>query len=305
VCSSRICELRRVEIAAAHTVHAAAGGVALFLTLTTPHGIGDELSALLGNRRQSGRVGLAGAIDRFRNDRQVKHILRKVGRVGFIRATEITYGANGWHPHFHELWLTDCEQDDRIRVTVQRQLLDVWTRVCVMSGLAEPNERGVDLRWSWDASEYLSKIGHEQTWGAARELASSATKRGRKTSRNAWQLLRDAGDGDQAACIAFGEFAQATLGQRQLIWQRGLKAALAIEERSDEQLAKYVDEGSYLLTLISADRWRALLRLPFDFRSDILDVAECAGPEAVSDFLDLLEVDPSRARDFVRFCLES
>lgn len=305
VCSARISELRRVEIAAAHTVHAAAGGTALFLTLTTPHAIDDRLDALLGNRRKSGRMGLAGAMQRFRMDRQVKHILRKLGRIGFIRATEITHGGNGWHPHFHELWLTDCPQDDRIRMTVQSQLLQVWKRVSVMSGLSEPNERGVDLRWSWDASEYLSKIGHEQTWGSARELVSAATKRGRKTSRNAWQLLRAAGDGDEAARDAFAEFAQATHGARQLVWQRGLKAALSIDERTDEELAKQIDEDSFVMNVISADRWRALLRLPQDFRASVLDLAECAGPHAVNDFFDLLEVDPSQARDFVRILLES
>lgn len=304
VCSARISELRRVEIAAAHTVHAAAGGTALFLTLTTPHELDDSLSELLGNRRQSGRVGLAGAMQRFRMDRQVKHVLRKLGRIGFIRATEITRGAHGWHPHFHELWLTDCPQDDRIRVTVADQLLRVWQRCCVMSGLSEPNARGVDLRWSWDASEYLSKIGHEQHWGSARELSSAGTKRGRKTSRNSWQLLRDAGNGDGDAKAAFCEFATATLGQRQLVWQRGLKAALAIQERTDEELARHVDEDSFVMTVIPAHRWRALLRLPQEWRADVLDLAEAAGPEAVSDFLDLLEVDPSRAREFARLVLE-
>lgn len=305
VCSARICELRRVEIAAAHGVHAAAGGTALFVTLTTPHELADSLGSLLGNRRKAGRMGLAGAMQRFRNDRQVRRVMDMLSRVGFIRATEITRGANGWHPHFHELWLTTCEQDDRIRARAAKVLLDVWKRSCVASGLSEPNERGLDMRWSWDASEYLSKIGHEQTWGSARELVAAATKRGRKSSRNAWQLLRAVGDGDRQAQAAFEEFATATLGQRQLVWQRGLKAALAIQERSDEELAKHVDEDSFVMTVIPADRWRALLRLPQEWRADVLDLAEGAGPEAVSDFLDLLEVDPSRARDFVRFTLES
>ncbi len=305
VCSARISELRRVEIAAAHTVHAASGGTALFVTLTTPHALQDSLSSLLGKRRVTGRQGLAGAMHRFRQDRQVRGTMETLGRVGFIRATEITRGGNGWHPHFHELWLTTCEQNDKIRVAAAAELLRVWKKACSDSGLAMPNERGLDLRWSWDASEYLSKIGHEQTWGSARELVSAGTKRGRKLSRNAWQLLRDAGDGDIDAQAAFSEFATATLCQRQLVWQRGLKAALAIEERTDEQLASHVDEDSFVMNVIPAERWRALLRLPRDWRADVLDLAEQAGPDAVSDFLDLLEADPTRAREFVRFTLES
>ena len=301
VCSARISELRRVEIAAAHAVHAAAGGTALFLTLTTPHDLQDELGALLGNRRRNGRQGLAGAIHRFRQDRQVRRVVESaVGRVGFIRATEITRGPSGWHPHLHELWLTSCQEDDRVRVQAAEALLAVWQRVSVASGLDRPSERGLDLRWSWGAAEYLSKIGHEQTWSSANELASAATKRGRASSRNSWQLLAAAGDGDAAARSAFQEFAQATLGQRQLVWQRGLKSALAIAERSDEELARHVDEQSFVLTVIPADRWRALMRLPFEWRADVLDLAESGGPDAVADFLDLLEIDPERAREFAR-----
>lgn len=298
VCSARISELRRAEIAAAHAVHAAAGGTALMLTLTVPHDLDDELRALLGRRRKAGNQGLAGALKRLRDDRIFKCVVERLGRVGFIRATEITRGRSGWHPHYHELWLTTCEENDKLRVPAQRELLRAWKRACRNSGLDVPNQHGVDLRWAWDASEYLAKIGHEQTWGTARELATAGTKRGRSGSRNPWQLLRDAGDGDVPSRALFGEFAQSTLGQRQLIWQRGLKAALAIADRSDNQLAKHVDADSFVLAVISADRWRALLRLPFEWRAQLLDQAEDGGPDAIHDFLDLVEIDPLRARVF-------
>ncbi len=296
VCSARICELRRVEIAAAHSVHSAAGGSALMLTLTVPHDLQDSLRDLLGRRRLSGRYGLAGAVQRFWNDRATKGVVELLGRVGFVKATEITRGPNGWHPHFHQLWLTTADQDDRVRIPAQAELLRAWRRSCLNSGLDEPNHRGVDLRWAWDASEYLSKVGHEQAWGAARELVAAGTKRARAASQNPWQILSAAADGEPKAVTAFGEYATATLGIRQLVWSRGLKAALSIEEQTDEQLAQHVDETSFVLTVIPAVRWRALLALPFEWRSSVLDLAEDGGPEAVHQFLDLLEVDPESAR---------
>ena len=159
VCSARISELRRIEIAAAHAVHAAAGGSALMLTLTTPHAQADELRTLLGRRRQSGRTGLAGATQRWRNDRATHAAIRALGRVVWIRASEITYGAAGWHPHYHELWLSTCPPDDRIRVAAQRELLRAWQRAVRNAGLGDANRYGLDLRWAWDASAYLAKAG--------------------------------------------------------------------------------------------------------------------------------------------------
>lgn len=322
VCSARISELRRMEIAAAHAVHAAAGYRSLMLTLTVPHDLRDELSVLLGRRRAQGRVGLAGAIHRYRQDRQVRHVVDMLRRTGFVRATEITRGAHGWHPHYHELWLVEVDEDDRLRMLAQRELLRAWQRACCNSGLDEPNHHGVDLRWAWDVSTYLVKVGRDagepldldlraiaqaersRRWSAARELVAAGTKRARRGNRNPWQLLRDAGDGDADARAAFAEFARATLGQRQLVWSRGLKAALAIPERSDDELARHVDEDSYLVTVIPAARWRALLSLPWDWRPRVLELAEEGGAHAIHDFLDLLEVDPERAREYARIAQE-
>lgn len=306
VCSARISELRRVEIAAAHGVHAAAGGSALLVTLTVPHAISDHLSALLGTRKGTARTGIAGAVQRFRISRSYKSITHALGLVGLVRATEITRGSSGWHPHLHELWFVCAEQDDRQRINAQHHLARVWQESALQSGLGEPSlDRGVDLRWAWDASAYLSKVGHERaSWGPENEIASAIRKRGRRGSLGPWELLRLAGDGGRAATDAWTEFAIATYRNRQLVWTRGLKAALSIEERSDEQLARHVDEESFLLAVIPPERWRVVLSLEWEARGQLLELAEQGGPDLVSDFIDLAEVDPARARDFARITLE-
>lgn len=298
VCSARICELRRVEIASMHAVHAAAGGSALLVTFTVPHSLEDRLGDLLGKRR-AGDGGLAAAVNRFRNDRLVKLTVELAHRVGYVRATEITRGANGWHPHYHELWFCGVAEGSLPLHQVTTDLHDRWARACVASNLPRPNSRGVDVRWAWDASAYLSKIGHDQQWSAARELVSAGTKKARAGNRNPWQLLAAAGDGDQRAAAAFREFASATLGQRQLVASRGLKAVFGLEDRSDDELAQHVDESSYRLALIDSEDWRALLALPFDARASLLDLAEDEGPEAVTDFFALLRLDYDVAREFL------
>jgi len=297
VCSARISELRRVELAAMHATHAAAGGCAYMLTLTVPHAKGDRLADLLGRRRE-GSGGLADAVNRFRCDRTAKRLLSDLERVGFVRATEITHGANGWHPHFHELWF--CITPARLH-HARELLLSVWQRACGNAGLSIPNARGVDLREAWDASAYLAKIGHEQTWSAARELVTAGTKRGRSGSRNAWQLLDAAGQGDRSARSAFAEFACATLGQRQLIASKGLRPAMGVADRSDDELAQHVDESSYLIATIDAADWSLVLQLPGDARAALLVLAEDEGPEAVADFVSILRLDPSLALDFLGY----
>lgn len=298
VCSARICELRRAEIAAMHATHTAAGGSALLVTFTVPHCLDDRLADLFGKRRK-GTGGLSAAVNRFRADRLVKATTAITHRIGYLRATEITHGGAGWHPHYHELWFCSIPEGSIGLHQLTADLLDRWARACSASGLSRPNERGVDVRWAWDASTYLSKIGHDQTWSAARELVSAATKKARIGNRNSWQLLAAASDGDLQAAAAFGEFAQATLGQRQLVSSRGLKALMGIEERSDEELAEHVDESSFRLSVIDAEDWRAVLTLPFDARARLLDLAEDEGPDSVSDFFTLLRLDSEAAREFL------
>ncbi|MBU0375503.1 rolling circle replication protein, Rep63 protein, partial [Acinetobacter baumannii] len=46
----------------------------------------------------------------------------------------------------------------------------------------------------------------------------------------------------------FQEFALAMKGARQLVWARGLKALLEIEDKSDEELAEETDKTSITLT---------------------------------------------------------
>lgn len=299
VCSARICELRRAEISAMHAVHGTAGGSAVLVTFTVPHDLTDRLAHLLGKRR-TGDGGLASALHRFRSDRLVRATVESIDRVGFIRATEITRGSSGWHPHFHELWFLAREEGSVPLDRLTLDLLDRWARACVRSGLPRPNARGLDLRWAWDASAYLSKIGHDQQWSAARELVSAGTKKARAGNRNPWQLLAEAGAGDKSAAAAFAEFATATLGQRQLIFSRGLKSALGVEEFSDEELARKVDEDSYSLALIDADDWRRLLALPADARAALLDFAEEEkSRNSITDFFDLLRLDQSTALEFL------
>jgi hypothetical protein len=117
------------------------------VTLTMQHHTGEALRALMDR--------LTGAWRRTRSHRRVRCIMQH--RVtASVRAIEVTYGQNGWHPHIHLLWRTDeWTEHDR------RELETIW---CESAG-ALP---GVGVRWStpietWtkERAHYLARLGCE------------------------------------------------------------------------------------------------------------------------------------------------
>ena len=98
VCAAKISERRRLELADALERAKAKGWACHFVTLTVPHGAGDDLREILS--------GLSGALKRMSSGmHSVKTQLRKLcpnSEIhGFIRAMEVTHGEHGFHPHYH------------------------------------------------------------------------------------------------------------------------------------------------------------------------------------------------------------
>lgn len=109
---------------------------------------------------------------------------------GFAKAVEITHGdANGWHPHFHIVMMTDAD-DETHAVELVEELRVEWlhqlNRVGLDGKTKAARERSFDVRGAEAAGDYITK------WGAAEEMTLSATKVGKSKGRNPWQLLRDA-----------------------------------------------------------------------------------------------------------------
>lgn len=99
VCWSRRRIQERAEIAYAGGLWFAAGAGLATGVLTVPHHAGEPLEAVLG-RLEDHVAGLRSGAARER--------LAGFGVDGILRATEITHGLNGWHPHIHLLfWLRE------------------------------------------------------------------------------------------------------------------------------------------------------------------------------------------------------
>lgn len=214
VCAAKIQEMRAEEIRSAIDQWSADGGVCLFITLTVPHSAQDALAPMLGQFKA--------ALERFRSGKRFAAINAGWGRVGLIRAFEVTWGdLNGWHPHTHELWFV--RPDDLRAWTVERMrregyqwsgaelgmsvcqhfakeaLYDLWRAAALSAGLPEPSQaHGLDLRVASTQDElkaaladYLAKLNKDMPedgrplWGPAEELARAHSKRGRGFRRMA------------------------------------------------------------------------------------------------------------------------
>ena len=255
VCAPKIAERRSTEIEYAMTVCKAQGGQVLMPTFTIPHGRKDALVDTLDLIKKALR-----SMGQSRRYRELQDRLCVEGR---IIATEITHGeANGWHPHFHELWFFERAGVDL--VALESELFTMWRAACLKFGLGSPSRKhGVVVQDGSRAAQYVSKMGNKE-WTLADEISKASSKGGRKGSRSAWELLDCMIDPEatpqhqKRAEGLFREYAEATKGRRQLVWSPGLKKRYAIVEMNDEELCAQAEEESVLIAQIPLDAWRAI-----------------------------------------------
>lgn len=285
VCAPKISERRRLEVQAAIAAWQALGGVVVLLTLTHGHGRGDALADLLQGEQK--------AIMRFFSCRQGVDLMDALGRIGHIRSWEVTHGRarrvnHGWHPHFHILLFLDSVPADLVAAEDRAYL--VWENACRLAGLPSPNRRhGVTLQDGSRAAAYVAKMGREESrWGLGHEMTKGHLKRA-KDGETPFDFLRAALAGDDPRARAlFAEFAAAFRGKRQLVWSRGLRERFDIAEVSDEEITRSQENDAWILSRLSRDDWRLVLK--FDVRGELLELARYGVWDPVARFLDSLRM---------------
>jgi hypothetical protein len=97
--------------------------------------------------------------------------------------------------------------------------------------------------------------------------------------------------GDRRAAALWQEYAKAFKGRKQLVWSRGLRAVLglAVEEKSDEEVAAEEVEDAVVLAVLTLAQWRVILAN--DARGELCDVASSGDAEQVRVFLASLGIE--------------
>lgn len=261
VCSARISAKRRDELNHLLGWARAEGHAVVMLTLTMRHGQADKLAELLDALRMANAS--------FRQSRA----FRRLGLVGSVTATEVTHGANGFHPHLHCVLILPASIGDACAAI--EALRPEWMRSLAKAG-RDGNGAAFQVQNASATGDYVAKFG------AAEEIALGRCKAGRKGSRSPWQLLADARDGDRKAVPVWVEYAKAMKGKAQLVWSRGLKAACALADVPDADAGTVEDLRSWPG---NSDEWRAARRR----RAALLTAAESG------EDLDRAEFGPTDA----------
>ncbi len=264
ICARRVSEQRRGEMNHVLAWAREQGHQVQMLTLTSRHTLADDLSVQLGKMKH--------ALRKMRQRRDWRR-LRSEALVGNIVATEVTYGRNGWHVHFHMILVLKCGGGD--------QLLDLkpaWLRSLQSVGLSGEGRYAFHVQDAQQTGEYVTK------WGAAEEMVLSNVKKGGNGGRNPFQLLRDfTFDRDAPAGELFKHFAKVFKGTRQLIWSDGLKDLAGVDDVGDGEAAASEDQQlEEMVALIDHAQWigdgsRKGVR---SRRVRVLEAAERSGEEA-------------------------
>ena len=256
VCAAQISQGRRDELKQGMEQFQNQDGMVYLLTLTNSHHVGDNLIQLLHGQKK--------ALAYLWGDRKSKEKFKSLDKVGHITATEVTHGANGWHPHYHILLFFKSAIDIK---SLRNFIAECWQNCCKKAGLKTPSaEHGCDLREGKYADKYVSK------WGLADEVTKGHIKKGNANNATPWDLLRLSESGCEKSGYLFQVFAEAFKGKRQLSWSRGLKALLKVDVKEDEELAQVTEKDSVEVDNLAIEIWSLILR--YKSRADYLSAKE-------------------------------
>jgi hypothetical protein len=253
--------------------HGAEG--AQLVTVTVRHRYGDDLADL--------QRGLARAWREFQAGNPWLKFRERVGLVGDVRALEVTYGDNGWHPHLHTVFLVT--RPDRLATEIA-WLKARWQR-CVMRCLGEAAEpdsiHGLDVRPCHKA-DYLTKLGLE--------ITAPAGKRAAGKHRTPWDIARDLAElGGEEDRLLWAIWREDIKGRRMIGWSPGLREAAGIDEKSDEDIVAGEGPNDRDVAIVPGRIWDRIRERP-GIVAQLLAVAEVEGARGVETFLASLETGP-------------
>ena len=203
----------------------------------------------------------------------------RVGWITAIRALEVTYGSNGWHPHLHILALMERAQHADDVAEINMWLSSMWQKHLATIGAFADIQHGVDVKATFaDVAEYVAKFGREpkQGWTIERELTKAPVKNARQGGFTPFALLDASMNGNEWAGQRFIEYAAAMHNKAQLYIPRSARELLKLDDATDEKLADttIIDPIETVLARLTPAMWVAIVKA--NARQTVLSIA-CTG----------------------------
>lgn len=277
VCSAKITERRRVEVRSALDEARARSLSIVLITRTVSHYGFETMAQVLALLKK--------AMKRLNNGKAAQRRRERWGIVGTIRSLEVTFGANGWHPHYHELLILRPGYD---LAALRAKYADEWSAAVQFAGGRKLSDRhGLDaVDCNARIADYVAKWGKEPDWQEDRELTKSPSKLGKNAGRTPLQLLNDfVFESDFVAGRVWKEYALAMHGSHQLQWSRGLKALLGIVQKTDEEVEQEITARGADLAEIPLEEWRLICKT--EQRARAVELAAAGDVVAIHDWLNV------------------
>lgn len=291
VCAARISETRRKEVCHAMEKIYEEGFQSVMVTLTFPHDKTIALDELI--KKQSL------ALKYLREGNTWTCFKKRINFQGLIRALELTYGANGWHPHTHELWFVDKGLKEK---DIKTFIVNRWINCLKKAGLVSVKNtmathnalktRSVDIKMNCKSSDYLSK-NDNLNWGIDREIAKAVNK-GKSKGYHPFEFLEEITEVNSKLFI---EYSKAMKGKSQLFWTPGLKEKLGVDDMTDEDICNEEDSDNENPLFdreiyFTEEEWEIIAKK--EYRAKILNYFENAGEkidECYEKIIDLIKTN--------------
>jgi len=265
ICAAKITERRKVALQKAVSyAYNELKLTPMLATFTLEHHLGESLASVLASLRDAFRGAFSG--------RWYANFKEGYGLRGFVRSTEVTYGANGWHPHYHVLLFFESPADTGTAI-IKQDIKDRWDAIRKRLQLRGLRNIACDVRDAdTDVYGYIAKFGHEaqgQKWTVEHELTKAPSKMASGKGCTPFGFLERFALGDYEAGRLFQEYAAVFKRSHQLQWAKGLKSLLAYDETGEDSA---VNEHATLAEM-SRREWYIFKNLPIDQRANLLNVA--------------------------------
>lgn len=288
VCSEKIQAERQGEVSEAlRRWREDHDGSVTFLTLTMRHNAGHSLAALWAALSHAWARTTSSAGRHWQDDKHDYRIEH------YLRVVEVTHGKNGWHVHVHCLLLHGNTLTDLELAGLQARLYGRWEKALGSRGFQTSREHGIDLRRVGDGDalgDYFTKTTYA---GAAYEVTGSASKKAGK-GRTPFQILAEIVSPAQTSDTSenerlWREWEKVSKGRRQLVWSRGLRDLVGLnDELTDEEIVQ-ADVGGDVLEYLY-EEW-----YPSKLASKVVQLLEAAEADDTGEALAAL-LNGMRAR---------
>lgn len=230
------------------------------------------------------------AYRKFTSGAPYQRLKTRYGLFGAIKALEITYGQNGWHPHLHVLNLLDVKPD------MGKLETDLWKRwqSQVEAQQYEAEKVAFNVREGDKAvSEYIAKYGHmpsDTRWSVENEVSRQPLKKAR-AGLSPFDMVLALGvdsisfDAKRWLVSLLREYRDAMERKHQLQFSRSITALMKPD--SDTEIVQAEGSEYDVIAVLQEQHWLKVLRA--GKRGELLRLASKGDSSLIWQFINRLE----------------